>query len=247
MSGATHPQFVRRLFFKCGCVAAAGLLTIITISPADAGPIAWHKDLQAAMRESARQQKPVLVSVGARWCGPCRRMHSETFPNAAFAAQVNSQFIPVLLDADEQAAVVQKLGVDSFPTVLVISPENKIVGRFTGFQTAPQLQSRLAAFRPRVVTQRPLLADLTPRPPAFPAPAAQLRATPGAPEAPYPQPPESDLREVQLAAAEPRPQPPETETFAVHVPFHQRAWAAIQAAHPQTTLKAAEEFSMSRK
>ena len=124
---------------------------------------------------------------------------------------MNSQFIPVLLDADEQAAVVQKLGVDSFPTVLVISPENKIVGRFTGFQTAPQLQSRLAAFRPRVVTQPPLLADLTPRPPAFPAPAAQLLPASGAPEAPYPQPPESNPREVQLAAEEPRPHPPETE------------------------------------
>jgi thiol-disulfide isomerase/thioredoxin len=244
MPGATCQQFIRRLVFSVGC--AAGLLTIFT-SRAQAGPIAWHKDLQAAMRESARQQKPVLVSVGARWCGPCRKMHAETFPNAAFAALVNSQFIPVLIDADEQPAVIQKLGVDSFPTVLVISSANKIVGRFTGFHTASQLQSRLAAFKPRVVERRPLFAELTPRPQPWRSQDLDPRPASGGPEAPYPQPPETEPRDVSLAFEEPRPQPPETEPREARVPFHRRAWAAIQAARPPTTTQeAAEEFSMSR-
>src|SRR5438067_1652639 len=157
-------------------------MTTVAVNSAQAGPIAWQKDMQAAMRESVRQQKPLFVSVGARWCGPCRKMHSETFPNAAFAAQVNSQFIPVLIDADEQPAVVQKLGVEAYPTVLVVSPEQKIVGRFTGFQTAPQLQTRLAAFKPRVAEPRRQFAELTPRPPELLAPAVPFRAAPGAPE-----------------------------------------------------------------
>ena len=80
MSGATDPQFVRRLFFRYGCVAAAGLLTILTMSPAEAGPIAWHKDLQAAMRESARQQKPMLVSVARGGVGRAAGCTPRRFP-----------------------------------------------------------------------------------------------------------------------------------------------------------------------
>jgi hypothetical protein len=74
-------------------------------------------------------------------------MHAETFPNPALAARVNSQFVPVLLDADAQANDVKQLGVDAFPTVLVVSPEQKVMGRLTGFQSASQLNARLASYQ----------------------------------------------------------------------------------------------------
>jgi thiol-disulfide isomerase/thioredoxin len=225
-------------------VAAVFSAVLATVTGAAAAPIAWHRDIQEAMRESARQQKPLLVSVGARWCGPCRKMHSETFPNSVVSAQLNSHFIPVLIDADEQPALVQKLGVEAYPTVLVISPDQTIVGRFTGFHSPPQLQARMAAFKPRVVESRPRLIEVAPRPSERQAAAGQFGATLRKPEEPYPQPPES--REASRGVEGPRPQPPETLPPEAKVPFHRRAWAAIQAARAQSTLEAAEEFSVDR-
>jgi thioredoxin-like negative regulator of GroEL len=94
-----------------------------------------------------------------------------------------------LLDADEQADLVQKLKVDAMPTVLVISPERRIVGRFTGYQSAAQLAAYLAPF--------------------------------------------------QRTGSPPKP--------VVHKPaFHERAWAAVQAARPRDTLEAAKGFSAQR-
>jgi thioredoxin-like negative regulator of GroEL len=129
---------------------------------AHAAPIAWQKDIRSALRMSAEEDKPLMVMVGAGWCGYCHKMLQQTFPDPALALRVNGQFVPVLLDADEQAELVQKLRVNAMPTVLVISPERKIIGRFAGFQSAGQLAARLAPFQrarpaaaPRPVESKP--------------------------------------------------------------------------------------------
>lgn len=150
--GRSCPVFRQTLALILAVAATAALFA----KDCQAGPIVWNKDLGAALQSSAEQEKPVMVMVGARWCGHCHQMLQQTFPDPALAARVNAQFVPVLLDADEQAALVQKLRVSALPTVLVISPERKIVGRFTGYQSAAQLGARLAPYqrtRPAPVPQ----------------------------------------------------------------------------------------------
>jgi len=132
--------------------ASAAILAVVLAVPCLAGavhaaPVAWQKDIRTALRTSAEENKPLMVMVGAGWCGYCHKMLQQTFPDPALALRVNAQFVPVLLDADEQAELVQKLKVDAMPTVLVISPERRIVGRFAGFQSAGQLAARLAPFQ----------------------------------------------------------------------------------------------------
>jgi thiol-disulfide isomerase/thioredoxin len=122
----------------------------LSASAAQAAGIAWQGNLQQAAQQAAAQHKPLLVMVKARWCGPCHKMLQQTFPDAALAARINSQFVPVLLDADDQAATVQGLGIEAMPTVIIMSPERKVAGKFTGFQTAAQLDARLAALAPPV-------------------------------------------------------------------------------------------------
>jgi thiol-disulfide isomerase/thioredoxin len=125
----------------------------MSASAAQAAGIAWHGNLQAAAQQAATQRKPLLVMVKASWCGPCHKMLKQTFPDPALAARINSHFIPVLLDADQQAATVQALGVSAMPTVIIMTPERKVAGRFTGFQSAAQLDARLAALSPAPIRQ----------------------------------------------------------------------------------------------
>lgn len=108
--------------------------------------VAWQTNVGDAARLSARQNKAMLIMVGAEWCGPCHRMLQETMSNPALVARLNDQFVPVLIDADAQALLVEKLRIDAMPTLLVVSPDRKIIGRFIGFQTAAQLDGRLATY-----------------------------------------------------------------------------------------------------
>lgn len=123
------------------------VLVVALSSPGKAAEIGWRRDLAASYREAATRDRPLLVVVGASWCGYCRQLHDQTLRNAALASRINEQFLPVLIDADEQPVVTQQLQVEMLPAVLVISPERRILNRSTGFQTVAQLDARLAQFK----------------------------------------------------------------------------------------------------
>lgn len=121
---------------------------LLSSQSVQAAEIGWRRDLQANYRQSALQNKPILVVVGASWCGYCRKLHEQTLHNPILVSHINDRFIPVLIDADEQPELTQQLQVESMPTILVISPERRIVHRSTGFLSPGELHSRLAPFIP---------------------------------------------------------------------------------------------------
>jgi thiol-disulfide isomerase/thioredoxin len=168
-----HNPNRRRLF---GMAVALFSITV-AVNQADAAGIVWRTRFDEAAQEAAAQHKPMLVMVKARWCGPCHKMLKQTFPDAGLASRVAGHFVPVLIDADENPALVKSLGIEAMPTVLVVSPERKIAGRFTGFQTAAQLHARLAAYAPREV-QHVARFDFRPAPIQQPAASRQFGVGP---------------------------------------------------------------------
>jgi hypothetical protein len=86
-------------------------------------------------------------------------MLQQTFPDPGVAARVNASFIPLLIDADQQPSLIQQLNINAFPTMLILDSQQRVVERVTGYQTAAQLNSRLAVYQPPVqprVVPRPI-------------------------------------------------------------------------------------------
>lgn len=111
----------------------------------DAAPITWRGDAQIALREAAATGKPLLIEVGADWCHFCKKMEQETFSNPAIADHVRKCFVPVRIDADSDRAITKQLGVRTFPTTIVLSPQLELLASIKGFRSAQQLRSDLAA------------------------------------------------------------------------------------------------------
>lgn len=108
--------------------------------------ITWNQDYADAVHEARRSNKDLVVLVSSKWCGYCRKMLQQTFPNPAVIETINEHFIPVLIDGDKQQELARKFKVDSFPTLLIVAPNLKISSRLTGFQSATQLNSHLQKF-----------------------------------------------------------------------------------------------------
>lgn len=106
--------------------------------------IKWHKDLQKAAEIAQQTGKPILVQFTADWCTFCHKMLDETLSNQKIAKQVNECFIPVVLDADANEQIVAALGVEAFPTTVVISPDLKSANRMVGFFRPAQFESQIA-------------------------------------------------------------------------------------------------------
>ena len=102
--------------------------------------LGWELGRQIA----AERQLPCMVFFTADWCTYCKRMEATTFNDPA-VAQLASQFVCVLVDADEEPEVCRRLGVSGYPTVELISPAGTSLGRMTGCQSAPGFVHSLQA------------------------------------------------------------------------------------------------------
>ncbi len=108
--------------------------------------IDWKTSYRQAVDEATREGKPVLVRITASWCGPCQQMKQLTFRDSRIVQLVRSEFVSLLVDADEHPELVTGFRVEAFPTTIVVAPDLSILKRMAGFQSAESLISALSPF-----------------------------------------------------------------------------------------------------
>ena len=108
--------------------------------------ISWQKNLKDAHRVALQQNKPMMLVFGAEWCGFCKKLEKTTLANPQLAKYINSTFVSVHIDVDEEEKVAQILDVKSLPCTIILSPEADLLGRFEGFmQPAPMYHKLVSA------------------------------------------------------------------------------------------------------
>lgn len=97
----------------------------------------WKDALQKAKSEN----KLIFLDIYATWCGPCKRLKSQTFSNAQVGSYFNDRFINVALDGEQSDGLqlVNTYGIKSYPSLLFIDNQGKIVKRTVGFHTSENL------------------------------------------------------------------------------------------------------------
>jgi thioredoxin 1 len=83
----------------------------------------------------AAHDRPVVVDIWAPWCGPCRAIEPAL---KALAAEYEGRVDLWKLNADEQPATVQALGVRGIPTLIAFNGGQE-VARITGARSRPEL------------------------------------------------------------------------------------------------------------
>ncbi len=106
--------------------------------------IQWRDDPQAAQWDSRRFDRLLLFLVGADFWGYCRKLEHITWQDATVARAVNDGYIPLKLDHKRHAALVQQLGVRSFPTVIVFSPAGELIAAEKGYRSPARMKAMLA-------------------------------------------------------------------------------------------------------
>ena len=96
-------------------------------------PIQWHEWGEEAFALAQRENKPVLLDIGAVWCHWCHVMDRESYDNPEIAQIVNERFVAVKVDRDErpdidsryQVAVQAVSGQGGWPLTAFLTPEGK--------------------------------------------------------------------------------------------------------------------------
>jgi hypothetical protein len=96
-------------------------------------PVQWHEWGEEAFSTAQRENKPILLDIGAVWCHWCHVMDRESYDDPEVAQIVNDRFIAVKVDRDErpdidsryQAAVSAISGQGGWPLTAFLTPDGK--------------------------------------------------------------------------------------------------------------------------
>ncbi len=87
--------------------------------------IEWREWGDAAFEEAKEADKPILLSLSARWCSWCHEMDETTYAVPTLAANVNDSFVPVRADIDRHPRVRERYNMGGFPTTVFLTPEGE--------------------------------------------------------------------------------------------------------------------------
>ncbi len=87
------------------------------------------------LTEARRQNKPVFIDIYTTWCGPCKMMAKQAFPDAKVGEKFNANFINYQIDAEkgEGITVAKQYAVAAYPTSLYVSADGDLIHRAIGY------------------------------------------------------------------------------------------------------------------
>ena len=157
-------------------------------------PIRWHQWGPEAFALAQKEDKPILLDIGAVWCHWCHVMDRESYDNPEVAAIINEHFIAIKVDRDErpdvdsryQTAVSAISGQGGWPLTAFLTAEGKPFYGGTYFPPDDQwgrpgfkrvLVAIAGAYREKradVTEQASMVGNMLAQSEAFAAPAAEF-------------------------------------------------------------------------
>jgi thioredoxin-related protein len=98
-------------------------------------------DWSKALAEAKKQNKLIFLDAYAAWCGPCKLLKKNTFPDKEAGEYFNSNFINVAIDMEkgDGPALSEKFSVNAYPTLIITDANGKIITVTQGYMKPKQL------------------------------------------------------------------------------------------------------------
>ncbi len=103
---------------------------------------------ESAIKLAKAENKVVLVDVYTDWCGCCKRLDKEVYPDPKVKAELTKYFAATKLNAESSAMhtfqgnqhseqqMASVWGISSYPTILFVSPDEQVINRIEGYSPA---------------------------------------------------------------------------------------------------------------
>ncbi len=113
---------------------AALLFSMGVIAQETTGIQFFKGSWEEVLKESQQKSKPIFLDAYAAWCGPCRWMDNNVFPQPEVGEYYNANFINYKLDMEkgEGPKVAQMYRVTAYPTFLYLDHEGNVKYRIMG-------------------------------------------------------------------------------------------------------------------
>ena len=102
--------------------------------------------LDQAVEQAKKENKLVFVDFYTDWCGPCRVMSRDVFPQKKVGDYFNARFVSIKLNAEKEGkADAATYNVKAYPTFLVLDTDKKVKLDIKGSMSADVFLSKIEA------------------------------------------------------------------------------------------------------
>lgn len=98
------------------------------------GTVKFGHDFAVAEQKAKTENKNLFIDFEATWCGPCKLMDKMVY-NADVVVKAAANVVAVKVDCDEHPELVKRFGVKGYPTLILVSPDGKVLKTKSGYQS----------------------------------------------------------------------------------------------------------------
>lgn len=102
----------------------------------------WLTSFEEAQKIALATNKLILVDFWATWCGPCKKMDSESWGKEE-VKQLMSNYVPVKIDIDSHRDLAQKYNVKGIPFIFIMDGNGKVLYKQMSYKTKGEVMSLL--------------------------------------------------------------------------------------------------------
>ncbi|MDE7373981.1 MAG: thioredoxin family protein, partial [Odoribacter sp.] len=99
----------------------------------------WKEVLKRAKREN----KMIFVDCYTSWCGPCKQLAKQIFPQEKMWKYLNARFVNVKYDVEKgEGVAIEKMypgEVKVYPTMLILNAKGELLHKVTGMHPVDEL------------------------------------------------------------------------------------------------------------
>lgn len=120
-------------------------VNMVMVAQTEFRAITYRQALDAAKVE----RKLVFIDFYTDWCGPCKMMARDVFPQKNVGDYFNAHFVCIKLNAEkgEGKDYAKHFKIDGYPSFLVVNTDGKEVGRYVGGSSADKFIDKIEAIR----------------------------------------------------------------------------------------------------
>ena len=125
-------------------VKAMPLIQQTKVAGAEKGTLFFKGTFAQALAKAKKENKKLMVDCYTLWCGPCRYMATNVFPNDTLGAYMNEHFVCMKLDMEhgEGPERNKTFNVKAYPTFIFFDADGKEMSRFEGMAMQDDFQKR---------------------------------------------------------------------------------------------------------
>ncbi|MFZ5435303.1 MAG: thioredoxin domain-containing protein [Bacillota bacterium] len=89
--------------------------------------IEWMPWSEKAFELAQKQEKPVLLSIGATWCHWCHVMERTSYSDPRVIKAVQEGYVPVRVDTDKRPDINRRYNMGGWPTTAFLTPSGELI------------------------------------------------------------------------------------------------------------------------